>query len=332
MANVTINNVDSLNNDVLELKNKVNNSLKSNIDSINSTLNSIGNYSNNGFSVNIGDIAKSLKSNFDNGLTNITNATENIFNYASFINEFNVNDYDSSSKAIDLTDKYNNSYLKVVNNTDESKDKVSDTDTNNIDTSSDNSENSNSNPTTSTNNSESSNNNSSNSSNNSSNNSSSNNSKNNSNNSSSNNSKNNNNNNSSNNNQSNSETTTGPTIPSSVILMEDTEYSNNFDNNVLSIINNVTFDNEGFAKFENRYVVQMNQGFGKVGDYIDIMQNDGTTLNCIIGLTEESTTNNAINFFVNQNTFTKSVEELHPTWLKNIVSINNKGNYFNNVK
>ncbi len=303
MANVTINSIDSLNNDVLELKSKVNNSLKSNIDSLNSTLNSVGNYSNNGFSANVGDISKTLKSNFDSILTNMTNATENIFNYASYINEFNVNDYDSNAKAVDLNSKYNKSYLHI-----EDDDKDSD-DSEDKDSSGNSSSSSNSNSSDDSGD------------------------------SNKDNSDNNNSNNSDNNKKPSGTTTpsgtvtpTGVAIASSVILMEDTEYSNNFEDNTLKIINNVTFDNEGFAKFENRYVVQMNEGLGKVGDLIDITQSDGSTLNCIIGLTQDSTTDNSINFFVNQNTFTKTIEELHPTWLKNITSINNTGNYFNNVK
>ena len=209
MANVTINSVESLNNDVLELKSKVNNSLKSNIDYINSVLSSIGNYSNNGLSANIGDISSYLKSNFDNGLDDMINATENIFNYASYINEFNVDDYDSNSKPVSLTDKYNSSYLNIV------------------DTNIDNDNNPDSEKSTNNDN----------------------------------------------------------IIPSSAILINDIK--DKLSENSLSIINNVTFDNEGFAKFENRYIIQMNGVFGDVGDYIDITQSDGSILNCIIGLTDE---------------------------------------------
>ena len=293
MANVTINNIGNLNNDVLELKSKVNNSLNSNIDSLNSILNSVGNYINNGFSVNVGSASKALKTNYENILNNMTNATENIFNYASYINEFNVNDYDANSKAVDLSEEYNGTYLNIVDENDKD-------DKNNKDKNKKN-ENSNSN------------------------------SNNNSNNNTNNNS--NNGNGNGNNNKPTSNTETGNTEPnkikldSSVILIEDADYSNNFEDNVLEIINNVSFDNEGFAKLQDRYVVCMNESYGKVGDLIDIKQSNGTTLNCIIGLTQTETTD-TINFFVNQETFVKPLNELHPKWLKNITKIDTIGNYF----
>ena len=297
MANVTINNIGNLNNDVLELKSKVNNSLNSNIDSLNSILNSFGNYINNGFSVNVGSASKALKTNYENILNNMTNATENIFNYASYINEFNVNDYDANSKAVDLSEEYNGTYLNIVDENDKD-------DKNNKDKNKKN-ENSNSN------------------------------SNNNSNNNTNNNS--NNGNGNGNNNKPTSNTETGNTEPnkikldSSVILIEDADYSNNFEDNVLEIINNVSFDNEGFAKLQDRYVVCMNESYGKVGDLIDIKQSNGTTLNCIIGLTQTETTD-TINFFVNQETFVKPLNELHPKWLKNITKIDTIGNYFSSVK
>ena len=297
MANVTINNIGNLNNDVLELKSKVNNSLNSNIDSLNSILNSVGNYINNGFSVNVGSASKALKTNYENILNNMTNATENIFNYASYINEFNVNDYDANSKAVDLSEEYNGTYLNIVDENDKD-------DKNNKDKNKKN-ENSNSN------------------------------SNNNSNNNTNNNS--NNGNGNGNNNKPTSNTETGNTEPnkikldSSVILIEDADYSNNIEDNVLEIINNVSFDNEGFAKLQDRYVVCMNESYGKVGDLIDIKQSNGTTLNCIIGLTQTETTD-TINFFVNQETFVKPLNELHPKWLKNITKIDTIGNYFSSVK
>ena len=111
MANIKINNVSNLNTLVMELKSKVTISLTENVESIKATLSNINNYKNSGFSANVGDIANSLKNNLDNILSDITNASANYFNYASYINKFNVDDYNKSVNPVDLESQYNSIYL-----------------------------------------------------------------------------------------------------------------------------------------------------------------------------------------------------------------------------
>ena len=43
------------------------------------------------------------------------------------------------------------------------------------------------------------------------------------------------------------------------------------------------FDEEGFAKIGDRYVVATTTTYGNVGDFIDVYQEDGTIIKCVIG-------------------------------------------------
>ena len=45
----------------------------------------------------------------------------------------------------------------------------------------------------------------------------------------------------------------------------------------------MNFDEEGFAKIGDRYVVATTTTFGNVGDYIDVKLEDGTVIKCVIG-------------------------------------------------
>ncbi len=45
----------------------------------------------------------------------------------------------------------------------------------------------------------------------------------------------------------------------------------------------MTFDQEGFAVVDNRYVIACTDTFGAIGDYVDFYQEDGTKIPCIIG-------------------------------------------------
>lgn len=45
----------------------------------------------------------------------------------------------------------------------------------------------------------------------------------------------------------------------------------------------MNFDEEGFGKINNRYVIACTTTFGNVGDYVDFYQEDGTIIPCIIG-------------------------------------------------
>lgn len=43
------------------------------------------------------------------------------------------------------------------------------------------------------------------------------------------------------------------------------------------------YDNEGFARIGDRYVIACSSTFGRVGDYVDFYQSDGSVIKGIIG-------------------------------------------------
>lgn len=106
------------------------------------------------------------------------------------------------------------------------------------------------------------------------------------------------------------------------------------------------FDEEGFAKIGDRYVVATTTTFGKVGDYIDVYQEDGTIIKCVIG--DIKNQNDAgcnqwghdngqcvVEFVVDKSSWygtNKTVNGLHPEFNKNITKIVNKGNYFDFIQ
>ncbi len=104
----------------------------------------------------------------------------------------------------------------------------------------------------------------------------------------------------------------------------------------------MNFDEQGFGKIGDRYVVATTTTFGNVGDYIDVVQEDGTIIKCIIGdIKSQGDANcnkwghsngvDVVEFVVDRSSWygtNKSVVGYHPDWNKNIDSIINKGNYF----
>ena len=114
----------------------------------------------------------------------------------------------------------------------------------------------------------------------------------------------------------------------------------------------MNFDEEGFAKIGDRYVVATTTTFGNVGDYIDVYQEDGTVIKCIIGdiknqndagCTEWGHNNGrcVVEFVVNKDTWYRNggvahsnpgTESCHPEWNQNIDKIVNKGNFFELIK
>lgn len=307
MANVKISNINTFNNTVLDLKSKIESSLKTDITSLGTTLSEIENYQNNGFNANVGDIANTLRNNLDSILKNITNAEKNLFNYASYINEFNVDDYNTEAKATNLENLYNEKYLGLKNDTDSNS---SNNDSKGNSSSSNNS--SNSYVVTEPNN--------------------------------NNNNNNNYNNDNYNDNKYSFNTNLEPyldTIEGTTITVTSLNFSpiilnisnkNEANPNTLTIINNEVYDQDGLATFQDRYIISASKDFGKVGDLIDIKHSDGTTLKCIIGNIEEKLTTPTINFVVNQDTFKNSIQTVHPNWLNSIESIKNKGNYFDYIQ
>ena len=104
----------------------------------------------------------------------------------------------------------------------------------------------------------------------------------------------------------------------------------------------MNFDEQGFGKIGDRYVVATTTTFGNVGDFIDVVQSDGTVIKCIIGDIKSQHDANCnkwghsngvdvVEFVVDRSTWygsSNSVVKFHPEWNKNIDTIINKGNYF----
>ncbi len=114
----------------------------------------------------------------------------------------------------------------------------------------------------------------------------------------------------------------------------------------------MNFDEEGFGKIGDRYVVAVTETFGEIGDYIDVYQEDGTIIKCVIGdhksMGDADCTkwghNNGecvLEFVVDKSTWYKNgsghhsnpgTSSCHPEWNQNIDKIVNKGNYFQLIK
>lgn len=106
----------------------------------------------------------------------------------------------------------------------------------------------------------------------------------------------------------------------------------------------MTFDEEGFGRIGDRYVVAVTETFGKVGDFIDVYKEDGTIIKCIIGDIKNQSDpgcneyghnngQNIIEFVVDTNTWyggheNPGTDRCHPEWDSSITKIINKGNYF----
>lgn len=106
----------------------------------------------------------------------------------------------------------------------------------------------------------------------------------------------------------------------------------------------MNFDEEGFGKIGDRYVVATTTTFGEVGDYIDVVQADGSVLKCIIGDIKKPTDpgcnkwghrngQNVIEFVVDGKSWygkkdNPGTPSNHPEWNQYISEVVNKGNYF----
>ena len=106
----------------------------------------------------------------------------------------------------------------------------------------------------------------------------------------------------------------------------------------------MNFDEEGFGKIGDRYVVATTTTFGEVGDYIDVVQADGSVLKCVIGDIKKPTDpgcnkwghsngRNVIEFVVDGKSWygkkdNPGTPSNHPEWNQYISEVVNKGNYF----
>lgn len=110
----------------------------------------------------------------------------------------------------------------------------------------------------------------------------------------------------------------------------------------------MAFDDEGFAKIDGRYVVACTSTFGKIGDYIDFYQEDGTVIQAIMG--DEKNQSDAgcnewghmggrvvVEFVVDRDSWYGSghanpgTSGCHPEWAQRITKAVNGGSYFDGV-
>lgn len=105
------------------------------------------------------------------------------------------------------------------------------------------------------------------------------------------------------------------------------EYSIEEDEESLNKKYKIVIDTEGYLRRAGRYVVSCNESMGKVGDEIDVVNENNQTIKCIIGKTfsDETKQKNRIIFAVDSNKFTDKKEIA-----MNIIKATNLGNYKNN--
>ena len=102
------------------------------------------------------------------------------------------------------------------------------------------------------------------------------------------------------------------------------------------------YDNEGFARIGDRYVIACTTTFGVIGDYVDFYQSDGHVFKCIIGDVKNpkdrgwsvwghSEGKNVIEFVTNwpDHHINPGTKNLHPEWGgKTVVKAVNGGSFF----
>lgn len=107
------------------------------------------------------------------------------------------------------------------------------------------------------------------------------------------------------------------------------------------------YDEHDFGKIDDRYAVAVKPYYGKIGDYLDVIQEDGTIIPCIIAeykgdenvdidgamATYYHKDKDVVEFIVNQNAWydadpERHVLDYHPEWNQNILVIYNVGNYW----
>lgn len=108
------------------------------------------------------------------------------------------------------------------------------------------------------------------------------------------------------------------------------------------------YDENDFGKVGDRYAVAVKPYYGKIGDYLDVIQVDDSVIRCIIAeyKGDENVATDGenakyyhhdgsiIEFVVNyyawyETNVPRTVYDYHPEWKQNIKSIYNVGNYWN---
>lgn len=97
----------------------------------------------------------------------------------------------------------------------------------------------------------------------------------------------------------------------------------------------VYYDEYGYAKLDDRYIVAVKPYYGTIGDYIDVYQEDGSIIYCVIGDNKGFENSDiyshydgsVVEFMVKDNTF-KGVKQTKPEFCQKISVIKNIGNYY----
>ena len=95
------------------------------------------------------------------------------------------------------------------------------------------------------------------------------------------------------------------------------------DENGYDINMEVTYDDSGYAKVGDKFVISCDETLGNIGDSVVIMKDDGEAVSCIIGnITDSENLKNEFNFVVDNNKWDKeSSDNISTELLENTLSI-----------
>ena len=111
------------------------------------------------------------------------------------------------------------------------------------------------------------------------------------------------------------------TIDSSQISEETKELMDNED---------FQYDEEGYARFGEKYVIACDETMGEVGDTITFVKEDGTEIECVIGITtNEESNQGTIHFLIDKSkAYSFTTNEVSETILDDVLRIENRSNIF----
>lgn len=90
------------------------------------------------------------------------------------------------------------------------------------------------------------------------------------------------------------------------------------------------YDEEGYARFGDKYVIACDETMGEVGDTITFVKEDGTEIECVIGITtSEESNQGTIHFLIDKNkAYSFTTNEVSETILHDVLRIENRSNIF----
>lgn len=95
------------------------------------------------------------------------------------------------------------------------------------------------------------------------------------------------------------------------------------------------YDEYGYAKLDDRYFVAVKPYYGDIGDYLDVYQEDGSIIKCVVGDNKGFENDDLyihhdgsiVEFMVKDNSFV-GVNQTRPDFCQKITVIKNIGNYY----